>query len=87
MQWRQGTPINVPSTQHATPKNASWNIIKFKADGTRTAEEHINLYKEAMARMNVTHEDVACRLFSLSLDDQALDWYVSLPHGSITSWD
>lgn len=87
MPWRKGTPINVLDTQHAIPKNASQNITQFKADGTGTTEEHINLYKEAMARLNVTHEDVACRLFSFSLDDQALEWYVTIPHGSIISWD
>lgn len=41
MPWRQGTPINVPSTQHTMPKNASHNITKFKVDGMRTAKEHI----------------------------------------------
>lgn len=85
--WLQGTPINIAGQAHAIPKNAEKCITKFRHNGMRTVEEYMRLYKDAPARFNVTHEDVAYQLFSSSLDEQTLDWYVSLPQGSITSWD
>ena len=36
--------------------------------------------------MNVQHEDVACRLFCLSLQGNASSWFFNLPSRSITSW-
>ena len=36
--------------------------------------------------MNVQHEDVACRLFCLTLQGKASPWFFNLLSGSITSW-
>ena len=36
--------------------------------------------------MNVQHEEVACRLFCLTLQGKASSWFFNLPSGSITSW-
>ena len=36
--------------------------------------------------MNAQHEDVACRLFCLTLQGNASSWFFNLPSGFITSW-
>ena len=40
----------------------------------------------AMNIMNVQHEDVACKLFCLTLQGHASSWFFNLPSRSITSW-
>lgn len=46
----------------------------------------LHVYKDDIGRLNVVHEDVACRMFPYTLDNVATMWYASLPEGSITSW-
>ena len=47
---------------------------------------HLDKFMLAMNIMNVQHEDVACRLFCLTLQGNASSWFFNLPSGSITSW-
>ena len=40
-----------------------------------------------MDNVGIDHEDVAMRLFALSLTEEALDWFKGLPNNHITSYD
>ena len=85
--WLTGSsPLNIQGPAHEMPKNAMKDLPRYKHDGIRTAEEHIQAYKDALIRLQVEHEDVACRMFPMTLDDHSYDWYISLPTGSIPSW-
>lgn len=51
------------------------------------AEEHINNFMLSINLNGVINEDAVVRLFPYTLQGTTGSWYVSLPSGSITSWD
>ena len=59
---------------------------KFDIDDDILPKTHIDKFMLAMNIMNVQHEDVACRLFCLTLQGKASSWFFNLLSGSITSW-
>ena len=59
---------------------------KFDPDDDILPKTHIDKFMLAMNIMNVQHEDVACRLFCLTLQGNASSWFFNLPSRSITSW-
>lgn len=46
--------------------------------------KNFNTYYEVN---DIDHEDVAIRMLVKNVIDATLNWYNSLPKGSITSWD
>lgn len=85
--WLQGSPLNIVGQAHDIPKNLDKYLSKYKHDGLRLFKEHIQAYTDTLARLQVQHEDMNCHMFSMILYDEAYDWYIDLPLGSITSWN
>ena len=67
-------------------KNPEKFCPKYIHGESRSAEEHIQAFKDACTRAQIAHHDVVCRLFPYSLGDMAYNWYLNLPQGSILSW-
>lgn len=83
--WLVGKPIDIAGQAHPCLKNPDRYLPKFIHDGPVMIEEHIHMYKDGIGRLDVVHEDVACRMFPNTLDNVAIMWYASLPEGLITS--
>lgn len=60
---------NIPGGIHELRKNLDKFCSKFEFGGIRTAEEHIEAFKDALVQNNIQHEDVACHLFPYFLGD------------------
>lgn len=62
-------------------------LPKFNLDTGILAEEHINNFTLSVNLNGVTEEDVVVRIFPYTLQGIVGSWYLSLPSGSITSWN
>jgi len=69
---------------HEMPKNPEKICPKYQLH--QDPEDHIRIFKEACFRAMLEHEDVVCRLFPYTFNEQASSWYVNLPNGYISSW-
>ncbi|XP_017420383.1 uncharacterized protein LOC108330406 [Vigna angularis] len=54
-------------------------------NGTTDPESHIKTFSNAMA-FRTGNDAIWCRAFSLSLEDEALEWFNTLPHNSIENF-
>jgi hypothetical protein len=61
-------------------------LPKFDPVDDILSKTHLDKFMLAMNIMNVQHEDVACKLFCLTLQGNASSWFFNLSSGSITSW-
>ena len=67
----------------ATPNPAKIKIPNMNPfDGTKCLEEHIVAYKNLML-LYTTNQALLCKFFPTTLSGVALNWYTSLPVGSI----
>lgn len=87
LRWLRSCPIALEGDQHELPKDYERRFQRFNPDSLSTAEDHIQKYTDTLKRMQIEYEDVACRMFPSNLEGRAMDWYISLPNASITSWD
>jgi hypothetical protein len=62
-------------------------LPKFPINSVIIVEDHIYVMGRDMDNACIDHEDVAMRLFALSLTEEALDWFKGLPDNHITSYD
>ncbi|XP_059073818.1 uncharacterized protein LOC131874453 [Cryptomeria japonica] len=75
------------TTYNAMPKNPKQFCSKFHSgDLSRSADEHINIFEDLLHNRDIQHEDVACRLFPYTFDEEASHWYIHLPVDSIHNW-
>ena len=81
------SPINLTGPLHDLPKNPEKFCPRFIFGETRTAEDHVKVFKEVCNRKQIANEDVVLRLFPNSLGEVAYNWYVNLPPGCIGNWD
>ena len=84
--WLTINAIAIPGPQYPLPKHLEKLFPKFDHDDDILLQNHINKFMLSMNIMNVQHEDVACKLFCLTLQGMASSWFFNLPSGSITSW-
>jgi hypothetical protein len=52
-----------------------------------TVEDHLYVMGRDMDNAKIGHEDVAMKLFTSSLTEEALDWFKGFPDNHITSYD
>jgi hypothetical protein len=52
-----------------------------------TTENHLYVMGRDMDNAGIEDEDVAIKLFSSSLTEEALDWFRGLPDNHLTSYD
>jgi hypothetical protein len=76
----QGYPNQIPTYVN------KW-LSKFPENNVITAEEHIYVMGRDMDNASIDHEDVAMRLFTSSLTEEALYWFRGLPDNHITTYD
>ena len=84
--WLTINPLAIAGPQNDLPKNPDKLLPKFDPNDDILPKTHLDKFMLAMNIMNVQHEDVACRLFCLTLQGNASSWFFNLPSGSITSW-
>ena len=59
----------------------------FFGNTSKDVEQHLFRFQCACQIFNLTKDNVTCRLFLQTLHGNALEWYSSLPPGTITNWD
>jgi hypothetical protein len=66
---------------HALPEKAIEKLPSFQGNNAITAKMHIKAFMRCTNKWCAAHdyEDVKMKLFVLSLEDIALDWYEDLP--------
>ena len=79
-------PLAISGPQNPLPKNPNRLLPKFDPDNDILPKTHLDKFMLAMNIMNVQHEDVACRLFCLTLQGKASSLFFNLLFGPITSW-
>ena len=47
--------------------------------------DHLIRFHQCMVQLNIQHEDVLMKMFMYSLEQDAREWYFSLPAASISS--
>jgi hypothetical protein len=62
---------------HAIPKKALDKLPSFQGNNAISAKAHIRAFTHCVNKWcgNVAHEDVKMKLFVLSLEEDALDWF------------
>lgn len=88
MAWRpaDASPMTFP-VYHDLPKNPEHFCSKFHSgDLNHTADEHVKLFEDLLQNRDIQEEDVACRLFPYTFDEEASYWYIHLPANSIRTW-
>ncbi|WVY97056.1 hypothetical protein V8G54_029207 [Vigna mungo] len=76
-------PFTEEIMQTAMPDRPLPPIEKF--DGTTDPENHLRNFIDSMAFYS-NSDPVKCRAFSLSLKDEALEWYYTLPPNSVDNF-
>jgi hypothetical protein len=81
------TPLNLPEIDFQMPNIPIEIFSTFFGDASEDAEKHLINFKGTCYDFNLTEDNVTCRLFLQTLQEDALEWYSSLMPNSITSWD
>jgi hypothetical protein len=77
---------NIAGQPHEMPKDIAKWLPKFSENNVVTAEEHIDQLIGAFEIMCVEHDDVAMKLFTISLEGPARTWYLGIVDNTITSY-
>jgi hypothetical protein len=83
-------PLNMANIQgypNKMPTEVNKWLPKFLGNNVITVEDHIYVMGRDMDNAGIDHEDVAMRLFTSSLTEEALDWFKGLPDNHITTYD
>jgi hypothetical protein len=72
---------------HLLPDISMEKFPMFSGNASKDAEKHLIKFDNACEIYNVVENDVACRLFFLTLKENASEWFYSLLLGTITSWE
>lgn len=82
-------PLDVskfPYTPHSLLEKYDEWLPKFNGMNAINAEKHMHeLYWVVRAKL-IMEEDVVMMLFSLTLERNVRDWYLTLPQGSLINW-
>jgi hypothetical protein len=81
------TPLNIPEIDFQTPNISIEDFSTFFRDASEDVEQHLINFKGTCYDFNITEDNVTCRLFLQTLQEDSLEWYSSLMPKSITSWD
>jgi hypothetical protein len=80
-------PLILPPILHDFPVNYYKYLPRFDGEyGNITAEKHIQGFENFLDLFEVEEDDVCIRLFSLSLQDRAKEWFKSLSAASISNF-
>jgi len=87
MPWNNPGVVLVPTPLSQILAHPEKWLPKFNPKASMLAEEHINNSMLCINLNGVTNEDAVIQLFPYTLQGAGGSWYLSLPSGSITSWD
>jgi hypothetical protein len=74
----------IPGQPHALPTtNYVKKLPKFQGNNIVNAQEHIDQFLKVCDDEGVEHEDVAMKMFVLTLEGEACSWYKSLQDNTI----
>ena len=84
--WESNTTLNLHGPLHELPREAVAFLPKFDDEGNITTLEHIRKYESILCFLDITYEDVVCRLFPFTFEGKVSDWYFVLPIHTIHGW-
>ena len=68
---------------HDAPEKAKDKLTFFQGNNSISAKSHIKAFASLLAIWaEQPHEDMKMKLFALSLEEDALDWFCELPNNS-----
>lgn len=72
---------------HHVPPFQEWSAYfpRFNGNANGSLNQHLKDFHECMKQHGIVHEDVKMKLFMYYLDMDAMVWYKTLHHGSISS--
>jgi hypothetical protein len=77
-------PLILPPILHGFPENYHKYLPRFDGEyGSITAEKHIQGFEHFLDLFEVEEDDVCIRIFSLSLQGKAKEWFKNFPAASI----
>ena len=71
--WESNTALNLHGPLHELPRNKVAFLPNFNDEGNITALEHIRKYESALHLLDITYEDVVCRLFPFTFEGKVSD--------------
>jgi hypothetical protein len=78
---------NIQGYPKKMQKDVNKWLPRFLGNNVITSEDHIYVMGRDMDNVGIDHEDVAMKLFTSSLIEEALDWFKGLPDNQITTHD
>ena len=60
-------------------------LTRFKERKEDNPSDHLIIFHQYMVQLNIQHEDVLTKIFMYSLEQDAREWYFSLPVARISS--
>lgn len=69
------------------PRHSEKHLLKFNPEKGTSVNDHIRNFYLSLQMMKVHYDDVACHLFSHTLENKVATWYRLLPITSIRTWD
>jgi hypothetical protein len=85
--WFHNTPLNLPEVDFQMPNIPIEIFSTFFGDTSEDAMQHLINFKGTCYDFNFTEDNVTCRFFLQTLQEDALEWYSSLMPNFITSWN
>lgn len=82
----QDSPISLQGKFHDLLENPDKFTPRYIYEESKTAEDHIKVFKEICNRKQVQHEDVVVRLFPYTFGKMSFQWYLNMPPACITDW-
>jgi hypothetical protein len=83
-------PLNMYNIQ-GYPNNMTKEVNKwfpkFPGNNVITTEDHIYVIGRDMDNVGIEHEDVAMKLFTSSLIEEAIDWFIGIHDNHLTSYE
>ena len=72
---------------HHIPHQARERLSKFDGSHEVSAKRHLELFREIIKDLSITHEDVCMKLLASSFKERAEIWFVNLKSNSISGYD
>ena len=84
--WESNTTLNLHGPLHELPRKEIDFLSKFDGEGIIIALEHIRKYESILRLLDITYEDVVCRLLPFTFEGKVSNWYFFLPIHTIHGW-
>ena len=79
-------PLILPPVLGPLPANHPEYLPRFDGENGITAQKHIQAFEDYLNTFEVEDEDFSLRLFALSLESEARNWFKALPEESISKF-